>query len=102
MDQMELRSGKALVKRDDREDSDNDFEEGAQDSLVGYAVGGTDGEEIAPSSVAGVREPTSQPPPLSAMDVSSVRYLPASVMTSTDQTSARGLPRPVLELHKSN
>jgi len=39
---MELKSGKALVKGNQKEESDNDPEEDVQGLLEGYAVGGND------------------------------------------------------------
>jgi len=49
MDQMELRSGKALVKVDQKEDSDDDPEKGIQKLLEeGYAVGGNDAKKLTP------------------------------------------------------
>jgi len=101
MDQMELRSGKALVKTDNKEDSENDFEEEVQDMLEGHELGGIEEEEIISPRVIGVMAPTNRPPPLSAMDTSSVRYPPTSAMASSDQTSTRGLTRRVLEPHRS-
>jgi len=49
MDLMELRSGKALVKKDQKEESDNDFKEDVRSLLEEcYAVGGIDEEELLP------------------------------------------------------
>jgi len=98
MDQMELKSGKALVKGDQKKDCDNDPEEDVQSLLEGYAVGGNDDESLIPPPPKDrkYRLPP-RPPFLPAMDISSFRYPPTSVTTSADQTSARCLPWPVLE-----
>jgi len=62
----------------------------------GYAVGGNEEEEaIPPRRREEIDHPRS--PLLPAIDISSVRYLPTSVTTSADQTSARGLPRSLVE-----
>jgi len=101
MDQMELRSGKILGKEDERGDSDNDPEEDVQSLLGGYAVGGQKEEVVDPKRRMDRAEPppttTDPSPPLPAMDISSIRYRSASVMTSAYQTSARGLPWPGIE-----
>jgi len=49
MDQMELRSGRKLLKMEVKVDSDNDPEEDVQSMLDEYAVGGVEeGERIHP------------------------------------------------------
>jgi len=102
MDQMELRSGKALVKEDYKEDSDNDPKEDVQNLLEGYVAGGMEDEEVIPPRRIEVVEPQTQLSPLHpTMDISSVRCPLTSAMTSVDQTSTRGLPQPVLELQRS-
>jgi len=107
MDQTELRSGKALKNGNLRKDSDNDSEADVQRQLEeGYAVGGNEKEkEIHPRRIDNIHDP--HPPPFPTMDISSVRrptsstYPPTSVMTPADQTSARGLPRSLVEPLKS-
>jgi len=101
MDQMELRSGKALVRRGSKKDSENEFDEEVPDMLEGYAVRGTEREDIIAPKVSGAIEPTTHLPPLPTRDISSVRYQATLVMTSADQTSTRGLPRQDLGLHRS-
>jgi len=101
MDQMELRlelrSGKTLVERNPKGDSDNDPEEDVQNMMEGYAVGGVEeGERIPPRRTGTVWD--HQPPTPSAMDISSVRYQSTSAMVSAGQTLTRdpswpGLPR---------
>jgi len=102
---LELRSGKTLEKADERGDSDNDPEEDVQSLLEGYAVGRQDEGEVVPRRKTDrIESPPSPPnpsPSLPTMDISSVRYRPASVMTSADQTSTCGLPRPGLEPQRS-
>jgi len=102
MDQMALRSGKAGVKGDLREDSDNDLEEDVQQLMEeGYAVGGNEDEEILPPRrTDDVDNP--RPPLLPAMDIFSVRYPPTLATTLADQTSARGLPRSLVEPLRSS
>jgi len=95
MDQMELRlelrSGKTLVERNVKEDSDNDPEENVQNMLDEYAVGGIEeGERTHTRRTRIVNITNPQPPPPSAMDISKVRYPPTSAMASAGQTSTRG------------
>jgi len=61
---MELRSRKALVKGDQKEDSDNDPEEDVHSLLEGYAVGGHDEEEVIARRRMDLveRPPAPQPP----------------------------------------
>jgi len=90
MDQMELRSGKTLVEINGKKESDNDPEEDVQTMLEGYAVGGVEEKErIPPRRPELVDTNRPQPPPPSAMDISSVRYRPTLAMTSADVTSTR-------------
>jgi len=87
---MELRSGKTLIKRTEKE-SDNDPEKDVQTLLDGYAVGGIEGEErISPRKTELVDTTHLQPSPPPAIDISSVRYRRTLVMTSADLTSSRG------------
>jgi len=94
MDTMELRSGKTLGETEMKVGSDEDFEEVAA-LLDGYATGGIErGRRVAPTRTESIdTAPLFQPPPFSTMDISSVRYRPASVTTLADLTSARGLAR---------
>jgi len=96
MDTMELRSGKTLGETEMRGDSEDDYKEEVPASLDGYATGGIERRHRASSTVIESLDtaPLLQPPPFSAIDISSVRYRPTSVTTSADLTSARGLARP--------
>jgi len=90
MDQMELRSGETLVERTGKEDSDIDPEEEVHTLLDDYAIGGDEEEGRVSPRRPELTDPTRpQPPPPSAMDISSVRYRPTLAMTSTDLTSTR-------------
>jgi len=104
MDLMELWSGKTLEKENERGNSDNDPEKDVRSLLEGNAIGGQEEGEVVPIRKTGRIEnppPPNPSPCLFTMDISSVRYWPASVMTSADQTSARGLPRSGLETQRS-
>jgi len=92
---MELRSGKTLGETEMKVDSDEDFEEEVPASLDGYATGGIErGRRVSPTRTESIdTAPLFQSPPFPTMDISSVRYRPASVTTSADLTSAHGLAR---------
>jgi len=90
------------VKRNKREDSDNDPKEDVHSLLEGRCGWTGRGRRGSKKRTDTVENPPPLPSlPLSAMDSSSVRYPPTSVMVSADQTSTRGLPRPRLDPQRS-
>jgi len=95
MEQMELRSGKTIMERGVKGDFDNDPEKDVKNMLEGYAVGGFEEKErIPPRRTEMVEITNPQPPPPSAMDISSACYQPTSVMALAGQTLTRGLSWP--------
>jgi len=100
MDQMELRSGKTMVKGDQRWESDDDLEEDVGSLMeAGYAMGGEVEEELIPPRW--IDHVENRRPPLPAIDISSVRVPPASVTTLLELTSTRGLPKPMMESQRT-
>jgi len=88
MDQIELRSGKALVKGDKKGDSNDDPDEDVGSLMeAGYAMGGDIREELIPPRKIVHVDNLHPPPSLSAMDISSVRVPPTLAMTSLELTS---------------
>jgi len=101
MEIIELRSGKSVGKDDTEAESDPEGEDREELFMEHrYAVGGNEETREIPLR-SDLEEEYVRPSLLHTMDICSVRCPPTSVITSADQTSARGLPRSQMEGVKS-
>jgi len=96
MDELGIKVDERLGEKDVRKNSDDETEREARTMMEGYDIGLNDREDsISPPTLEIV--PTFRPrssPPLHTMDISSVRYRPAPVMTqAAELTSTYGHPR---------
>jgi len=94
MDGIEMDVGKQLTEREKDRNSDDETEIEVQEILEGYNLGATDREvSLSPSKLELITQTRPRYSPLHTMDIPSVRYRPAPVLTQAKSTSTYGHPR---------
>jgi len=85
---------KHLGEKDRKKDSDDDTERGVRTMLKEYDLGAEEREgSISPPELELISHIRPSLSPLRTMDISSVRYRPAPVLTQAELTSTYGHPR---------
>jgi len=86
--------GERLGDKDRRKNSDDETKIEARTMMEGYDMGLDEREDnISPPKLELASQFRPHLSPLHTMDISSVRYRPASVMTQAELTSTYGHPR---------
>jgi len=95
MDRMGINVDERLGEKDGRVNSDDEIEREVRTLVEGYDVGldNREGSISPPKLKLASQFRPRLSPPLHTMDISSVRYRPAPVLTQAELTSTYGHPR---------